>query len=559
MNGLATTDELVMRLSRAEEALDALRRGEVDVILGEKNHFVVLAELVKSELEQAAFEWQSTFDAIPEGICIMDNDKRILRCNKGMAEMFSASSEEMIGRHCWEVVHGTTEPIADCPLKKMENTCREECLEISEKGRWLNLSVYPVNCDGVASGKVVHIFKDITTRKELHNKQEKTEAQLRQAQKMESVARLAGGVAHDFNNMLSIIIGFGEMVQEKLSPNDPLRQDMQEILTAAQKSADLTRQLLAFSRQQATAPQRLKINKIIENSQKMLGRLIGEDIELTFTPGNYLWPVNMDPSQVDQILANLSVNARDAISGVGSIVIETKNIVLDEDYCALHDGCKPGEYVLMSFCDSGIGMDKETMEKIFEPFFTTKEEGKGTGLGLSTVYGIVKQNIGYITVYSEMDKGSTFNIFFPRYIGPDRPHSRSPQPKKAQGGLETVLIVDDEEQLKELCQRILEKNGYTVLSATHPEEAILTAQRHHGEIHLLVTDIIMPTMNGKELYDKIVQLKPRIKALFMSGYMPDRVKSQGIQIDKENFMQKPFNNNELCRRVRCIIDNDVRG
>lgn len=557
MSDQATTDELVTRLSQAKEALDALRRGEVDVILGEKYNFVVLAELVKSELENAASEWQSTFDAIPEGICILASDQKILRCNKGMVEMFSKSGEEIVGRYCWEIVHGTTRPIAGCPLRKMQKTCRKECLEFSEKGRWLKLSVYPVTCEEADSGKVVHVFQDITTRKELHIKQEKTEAQLRQAQKMESVARLAGGVAHDFNNMLSIIIGFSEMVKEKLNPNDPLCHDMQEILTAARKSADLTRQLLAFSRQQAIATQCLEINEIVESSQKMLGRLIGEDIELTFTPGNDLWKVNMDPSQVDQILANLAVNARDAISGVGSIAIETKNIFLDKDYCVSHDGFKPGEYVLLSFCDSGTGMDKETMEKVFEPFFTTKEEGKGTGLGLSTVYGIAKQNNGFVDVYSEINKGSTFNIYLPQYSGFDMQQSSSSQATMAQGGSETVLLVDDEEQLKEFCKRILEKKGYTVLSAIHPEEAILLAERHNGDIHLLVTDIIMPTMNGKKLYDKIVQLKPGIKTLFMSGYMSDRVKSEGIQIDQENFIQKPFNNNDFFMKIRHIIDNDI--
>jgi signal transduction histidine kinase len=395
---------------------------------------------------------------------------------------------------------------------------------------------------------------DVTIPKRAEEERQKLQAQLNQAQKMESVGRLAGGVAHDFNNMLGIILGHTEMALEHLDPAQPLFADLQEIRKAAERSSDLTRQLLAFARKQTVAPKVLDLNETMEGMLKMLRRLIGEDIDLVWRPGKNLWPVKVDPSQIDQILANLCVNARDAIAGVGKVTIETGAVVLDQPYCANYAGCVPGEYVLLAVGDDGCGMDREILDKLFEPFFTTKGLGLGTGLGLATVYGIVKQNHGFINVYSEPGQGTTFKIYLPRYQGKaERLHQEGPAEPVGRGR-ETILLVEDEPAILAMTTRMLQRQGYTVLAAATPGEAIRLAEAHAGEIHLLMTDVVMPEMNGRDLAKNLLSFYPNLKRLFMSGYTANVIAHHGVLDPGVNFIQKPFSIHDLAAKVREALD-----
>jgi PAS domain S-box-containing protein len=400
----------------------------------------------------------------------------------------------------------------------------------------------------------LNLCTDVTERKRAEDEKEKLEAQLFQAQKMESVGRLAGGVAHDFNNMLNVITGYAELALKEVDPGGPLYHDLQEIQNAGQRSADLTRQLLAFARKQTISPKMLDLNDTIEGMLKMLRRLIGENLNLTWNPGHALWNVTIDPSQIDQILANLAVNARDAISGIGQVAIETANVVLDEHYCAQHVGSVPGDYVLIALSDTGAGMSKEVLEHIFEPFFTTKEAGKGTGLGLATVYGIVKQNNGFIDVLSEPAKGTTFKLFLPRTLATAGPTAAAEAAKKVRGGTETILRVEDSLPLLNLGRKILESLGYTVLLASTPQRAMELARVHAEDIRLLITDVVMPEMNGRQLFDRLCAVKSGIKCLYMSGYTADVIAHQGVLEEGTNFIQKPFVRDQFAAKIRAVLE-----
>lgn len=394
------------------------------------------------------------------------------------------------------------------------------------------------------------IVRDMTDRNNL-------ERQLQQAQKMESIGRLAGGVAHDFNNMLGVILGHVEMALEQVAPSHDLHEALWEIRSAARRSADLTRQLLVFARKQMIAPKALDLNETVGDMLKMLQRLIGENVELSWKPCSGVWRVMVDPSQVDQILANLCVNARDAIAGIGKLAIETGNATLDDHYCASHAEVAPGDYVRLSVSDDGCGMDKETLGRLFEPFFTTKARGKGTGLGLATVYGIVKQNHGLIYVYSEPGQGTTFTIYLPRHTAADERIRAVAATAPALRGSETILLVEDEVSILKVTAKMLEQLGYSVLSASTPGEALRLAREHPGEIHLLVTDVVMPEMNGRELAEEMVSRHPGIKRLFMSGYAAEVVASQGVLEEGICFVHKPFSGHELASKVRQAIDHDL--
>ena len=407
---------------------------------------------------------------------------------------------------------------------------------------------------GGKSGALV-FMRDLTESLQAQVRQKELEAQLNQAQKMEAVGRLAGGVAHDYNNMLSVILGYSELALEGVAPEDPLHEYIHAIHDAATRSTDITRQLLAFARKQTIAPIALDLNKIVESMLRMLRRLIGEDIDLAWRPGADLWPVKMDPSQVDQMLANLCVNARDALHGVGHVTIETGTARFDAAYCADHAGFIPGDYVLLAVSDDGCGMDRATSEKIFEPFFTTKDVGQGTGLGLSTVYGIVKQNNGFINVYSEPGKGSTFKIYLARHTEPADEFSMENQASIVQGRGETILIVEDEISILELAKRILEGLGYTVLIARLPSQALECIKEHSGEIHLLITDVVMPEMNGKELSDRLRTVCPTLRTLFMSGYTANVIAHRGVLDQGVQFMPKPFSKESMAQKVREALDS----
>lgn len=382
----------------------------------------------------------------------------------------------------------------------------------------------------------------------------KLEGQLIQSRKMEAVGQLAGGVAHDFNNMLGVIIGHSELALMKLQPSQPGYSNLTEIRAAAARSADLTRQLLAFARKQTIAPRVLDLNETMSGMLKMLQRLIGENINLSLNPAPNLWPVNFDPSQVDQIIANLCVNARDAISEVGRITIETGNSIIDASYCANHAYAEPGEYVRLAVSDDGAGMDKETTAHIFEPFFTTKGIGKGTGMGLATVYGIVKQNNGFINVYSEPGRGTTFTIYLHRHIAVSGVPLKEVIAEEAPAGTETVLLVEDEPAILEMAAMMLEMQGYTVLAAGNAGEALRLFAEEGDRIHLLMTDVVMPDMSGPDLARELESLKPQLKCLFMSGYTVNVTANHGLLDEGVHFIQKPFSLYDLATKLREVLD-----
>jgi PAS domain S-box-containing protein len=416
----------------------------------------------------------------------------------------------------------------------------------------VHLAVSPVQLGAETAS--IAFLTDITERKRAEAEKVRLESQLRQAQKMESVGRLAGGVAHDFNNMLSVILGNAELALEESGTTPAVRGYLQEISGAAGRSAELTRQLLAFARKQAIVPRVLDLEATVEGMLKMLRRLIGEGVSLAWLPGVGTWPVRLDPSQVDQVLANLCVNARDAIAGVGTVTIRTANAVLDDAWCASHPHCLPGEYVMISVSDDGCGMEQEVIDRLFEPFFTTKEEGRGTGLGLATVYGIVRQNNGVIDVSSEPCRGSTFRIYLPRHEG----DPAKLEPAKLRGAAarnsETVLLVEDEPAVLGMVKTMLEKAGYRVLSTSQPREALRLAAEHAGEIHLLITDVIMPEMNGKELARALSARSPRLKCLYTSGYAADVITDHQVLDEGVDFIQKPYTMQVLAARVREALD-----
>ena len=389
--------------------------------------------------------------------------------------------------------------------------------------------------------------EDITER-------EKLQAQLVQAQKLESLGRMAGGVAHDFNNMLGAILGHAEAAMENLDPSLPIHADLTGIRKAAERSADLTRQMLAFARQQTIAPKVIDLNEAVAGMLGMLRRLIAEDVDLVWLPGSTVWSVKMDPSQIDQVLANLLLNAQDAIDGVGKVTIETGHIFFDDIYCTEHPGFVPGEYVQLTVSDNGCGMDKDTLAKLYEPFFTTKGMGKGTGLGLATVYGIVKQNSGFINVYSEVGKGTSFKIFLPRQAGqPEKKQPRDPAASVPRGH-ETILLVEDEPLILNLTTRMLQGLGYKVLAAATPNEAIRLAEAHSNEIPLLCTDVVMPEMSGLDLVKILGSSYPNIKCLYMSGYTANVITHHGVLDEGVHFIQKPFMIGGLAGKVREALD-----
>ncbi|MBU1566763.1 MAG: response regulator, partial [Proteobacteria bacterium] len=348
-----------------------------------------------------------------------------------------------------------------------------------------------------------------------------------------------------FNNMLGVIIGYSELILEQVSPSQQFHAELEEIQKAAHRSADLTRQLLTFARKQTVAPKVLDLNQTVEGMLNMLRRLIGENINLNWMPGNGLWPIKMDPSQIDQIMANLCVNARDAIAGVGKITVETENIPFDKEYCTTHAGSIPGEYVRIAVSDTGKGMDRETLAHIFEPFFTTKGVGEGTGLGLATAYGAVKQNNGFIKASSEPGRGTTFAIYLPRYTDKVKPAARTVAGDSISPGTETILLVEDEPMILKMTTHMLVGQGYRVLAAASPMEAIRLAKEHAGSIDLLMTDVIMPEMNGRDLAKHLLTISPHIKRLFMSGYTANVIEAHGILDEGVHFIQKPFGLKDL--------------
>lgn len=529
-------------------------QGRVTGVLGT---YEDITERKEAEAERARLV--SAIEQAGEAVVVTDLQGTIQYVNPAFEQVTGYSRSEAVGRNPRILKSGRQD---EAFYKNLWDTIgRGE----TWRGRFVNrrkdgalyteeATISPVRNEKGVIVNYLAVKRDITEHLKLQEEKAKLEEQYLQAQKMESVGRLAGGVAHDFNNMLQAILGRSELAMARLDVGHPVRDELEEIRKAAERSADLTRQLLAFARKQTVSPEVLNLNEKISETLGILGRLLGEDIEIVWAPQDSLWYIKVDPAQIDQILANLAVNARDAISGPGKITIETANAVVDEAYCRSHAEAAPGQYVLLTVSDTGEGMVPEVLEHIFEPFFTTKEVGKGTGLGLATVYGIVKQNGGFVNVYSEPGRGSSFKIYLPRFRAEAEPDRPKPARRPLKKGSETILVVEDEKSVLELARTVLEGLGYKVLTERTPAEAIRTAKGYAGELHLLLTDVVMPGMDGRQLAERLRAFRPGLKCLFMSGYTSNVIAHSGVLEPGVVFIQKPFALADLADKVRQALE-----
>ena len=505
-------------------------------------------------------------DASIDGILVVDADGKIVSSNRRFAEMcgipsdvIESKSDERALQSAMEKLENPEEFIGKVKYLYANPDEKSQDEIALEDGRTLERYSAPmVSAEGQYFGRVWY-FRDVTPRKRAEAEREKLEAQLRLAQRLEAIGSLAGGIAHDFNNLLSVILCCTDFAMAGVREDDRVREELLQVKKAAERAVALTRQILAFSRKQVLQPVVLNLNQIATGVEKMLHRIIGEDIDYVQALAPDLGLVWADPGQIEQVLMNLVVNARDAMPNGGKLTIETRNVDLDAEYAARHVAVAPGLYICFAVTDNGCGMDKQTQARIFEPFFTTKEKGKGTGLGLSTVYGIVKQSGGNIWVYSEPGQGTTFKIYLPRDLSASTTltGSRLPAIQDRPRGTETVLLVEDEEAVRDVAKRILREAGYTVLAAASPDEALLACKTHLGKIHLLLTDVVLPQMSGKLLADRLAMARPGIKVLYMSGYADDAILHHGTLAPGTHFIGKPFSAADLARKIREVLDSGV--
>jgi len=532
-------------------------RGSLDQ--AERSRLAMLIAMEEQKhSEEALRAMAGMLDVAPSSITVHDPQGRFLYANSKTFEMHGYCEREFMALN----LHELDVPASAAQIEERMQAIAEkgeamfEVIHFRKDGTQVPLNVFVKQVEWRGAPAMLSIATDVTEHKRAEAEKAVLESQLQQAQKMESVGRLAGGVAHDFNNMLGVILGNAELALGQMDSEHPLHSGLQEIRSAATRSADLTRQLLAFARKQTIAPKVVNLSETVAGMLKMLHRLIGEDIDLKWMPEAEIWPVKIDPSQIDQILVNLCVNARDAIGGVGKITIETGHSTFTQEYCAAHVGFTPGDYVLLAVSDDGCGMDKEMLAHIFEPFFTTKALGTGTGLGLAMVYGVVRQNNGFVNVYSEPNHGTTFRIYLPRHAGHAELDRTRPAAAAAQGGRETILLVEDEPGILRLTKTSLERQGYVVIAAATPGEAIRLAEEYDGSIDLLMTDVVMPEMNGRVLAKNLLALYPHLKRLFMSGYTANVIFHRGVLDEGVHFIQKPFSIESLAAAVRGALDSD---
>jgi PAS domain S-box-containing protein len=493
-------------------------------------------------------------DAVSQGLVITDPSKPghpVIYVSPGFTRLTGYTAEDIVGNNCRLLQGVGTDPAAVLVLSNAiaeGRSCTCDLLNYRKDGTpfWNSLSVSPVlDAEGRLTN-FVGALTDVTERRTL-------EAQLLQAQKMEAVGQLAGGIAHDFNNVLSVIVSYADIVCEEAREDGRTCADVEEIRRAALRASDLTRQLLAFSRRQVLQPQVLDLRQTLAGMEKMLRRLLGANIELTLLPSPSLWNVRCDPNQIEQIVMNLAVNARDAMPEGGELTLETANVELDSSYLQTHHDVAAGSYVMLAVTDTGTGIDAETQARIFEPFFTTKERGKGTGLGLATVFGVVKQSGGRILVYSEPGCGTTFKLYFPKVDGVVAAARAAPAEVAPGRGTETILLVEDDDQLRSLACNILRRSGYVVLVAANGGEALLICEKHGAPIHLLLTDVVLPRMNGRQLVERLHGMRPGMRVLFMSGYPDDTVLQHGILESGVAYLQKPLSPASLTRKVREVL------
>ncbi len=514
----------------------------------------------RKRMEETAHASQARFagivDMAGDAIISVDEHQRIQLFNRGAEKIFGYAAAEVLGQSLDVILPSRFVEVHRQHIQGFvgsADTARRMGERSQIFGRRKDGMEFPAEASisKLQSGSeavLTVILRDISERKQL-------EEQFRQAQKMEAVGRLAGGVAHDFNNLLTVITSYSDILLEDLASQDPRREDVEEIRKAAVSAAGLTRQLLAFSRQQVLQPRVLDVNAVLANAEKLLKRLLGEDIELVTTLTAQLGAVKADPGQLEQVIMNLAVNARDAMPDGGKLTIETANAEMDEAYVRTHPVAKPGHYVMLAVSDTGIGMDEQTKSRIFEPFFTTKEAGKGTGLGLATVYGIVKQSGGFIWVYSEPSHGTTFKIYLPRVEETVEGLTSPAAPGESLRGAETVLLAEDAAAVRTVARQVLERLGYTVLEAPNGEAALHVARKHHGPIDLLLTDVVMPELSGRQLADQLKALRPGLKVLYASGYTDDAVVRHGVLEPGIAYLQKPFTPEGLARKVREVLNS----
>ncbi|MCA1586739.1 MAG: PAS domain S-box protein, partial [Acidobacteria bacterium] len=517
----------------------------------------------RKRAEQALLESErahrATFDEAPVGIAHLSLDGRGLRVNQRLGDLLGFAGGQLMAADLDSLAH-PDEAGQDAATRAtlmaggMERYVGVKRYRRKDDGRyiWVNLAV-SLHRDADGSPRYfIAIIEDISERRRL-------EQQLRQAQKMEAVGRLAGGIAHDFNNLLTAILGYSHFVLEALSASHPARAHVEEIRKAGDSASSLTRQLLAFSRQQILQPQIVDLNDVVAHMDALLRRVIGEDVVLASQLTPALDPVSVDPGQIEQIIMNLAVNARDAMPTGGQLTIETGNVTLDETYVTNHPGASQGPHVMLAVTDTGSGMSADAMSHVFEPFFTTKPRGEGTGLGLATTYGIVKQSGGSIWVYSEIGQGTTFKVFLPRAADVNHRRTAAAAPAEIVGGTETILIAEDQAEVRTLTRTILGMHGYTVVEATCGPDALRIVGEQRGTIHLLLTDVIMPTMSGRELVSHLQQTHPGIKVLYCSGYTDDAIVRHGKLDSGVAFLQKPFTPRSLLSKVREVLDEGCRA
>ena len=504
---------------------------------------------------------QLVADSVPVVIAYLDKESRFLFANKACLNWFGLADKEIVGRHVADIVGRDIykELLSEIESVLKGAEVRLERAALIDRTRYVQLTYKPdLDSLGNTLGYFLFII-DLTESRQAEERLRKSQEQLRQAQKLESIGRLAGGIAHDFNNMLTAINGYSELALSQLSDGDPLKRNIEEIKKAGERSANLTRQLLAFSRQQLINVSLINLNQAIIDSTVMIQRVIGEDIQIETDLYERLWTLKGDKNLLTQILLNLVVNARDAMPRGGIITISTQNVILDDDSMMLRFGADVGPFVKLSVSDTGIGMDDETKKQIFEPFFTTKETGKGTGLGLSMVYGIVKQLDGYVWVESEPNGGTTFDLYFPRAEDTDEVTSVEIHNTNPKHGTETVLLVEDEDIVRELSSEVLRSCGYKVIEASSGKEALRSYKEFGEEISLLMTDVVMPGMNGEELAKQLLSIQPELKILYTSGYIDNPIAlSDGLKHGAA-FIQKPFTNIELARKIRAILDEGTES
>lgn len=552
--------ESMQKMVLAKSALMELRTGQVNSLVEPTKGTTLLLQEAAEAIVQSRARYRRLVTRMAAIVFELAVDGTVLFVNEAIGPITGYQPNELAGRSWWDTFfHGEARRQVDdlISLFQSGDVSHYEMALTAKNGATVILAVNSANRYGVNNRleQIIGFGVDITDRRRAEDALLIKDEQLRQAQKMEAIGRLASGIAHDFNNLLTVINGYSELALSHERLDTELRQDLEQVKACGFKAALLTRQLLAFSRKQVLEPKVLDLNKLVGDIESLLRRIIGEDIALLSHLDPALKPLKVDPGQMDQVIMNLAVNARDAMPRGGRLLIETKNVQFDDAYTGLHSYVKPGAYVMLAMSDTGEGISAETRSRIFEPFFTTKEPGKGTGLGLSTVYGIVKQSGGSIEVYSEVGNGTTFKIYLPQSDDHTATSNEDQVRLDVLRGTETILLVEDDDMVRALARVMLERLGYAVLQAKNGAEALNICLSHSGSIHLLITDVVMPGMNGRELARRLQEQWSTVKVLYMSGFTDDAVILHGLVQAEHSFLQKPFSSSTLASKVRRVLDS----